>query len=139
MADVTTQELIRYFERVKCRGVIPYNNSQMVAAVRESSLKQDSQSLEQLLYVMEKAYCRINFEEPTQTLRNARDTFATLAYFADHTPSSGEWLSIGPVKAYASREHYGRAMCIAQEIFKNRQIDLMNDVFCESGSDFSSN
>ena len=80
MGNLTTQELTKYFEHVKGREKIPYEYWDMVTAVRKSSLKHDVKGLEQLLYSMEKAWCRINPHQQSEMLIAARDRFLILAY-----------------------------------------------------------
>jgi len=130
MPNVTTQELIEFFRTTKERAIIPYKNSEMIAAVKQSSFKQDIDSLEQLLNEMTDAYIRVNPDKPRETMiRNVQETFVTLAYLADHDPSFEEWKSIGPIDAYVHECDYERVMNLVKKIFGCQKINLMRDVF----------
>lgn len=129
MQEPTTQDLIRFFETTIVRD-IPFLNSQMVAAVKQSSKEENIGTLEKMLDSMTNAYVRLNPEKSRETMiKNARETFATLAYLADHNPSPEGWKAIGPIDAYAHECDYGRAMSLVRKIFDLKKIDLMRDVF----------
>lgn len=140
MAEISAQELIEWLNTTTDR-TIPYKNSQMVGAVKDTSSLQDENSLEQLSDAMVDAYVRLNPDKPYETMvRNARETLATLAYLADHEPASpAEWVALGPVKAYKSPQLYGAAMSLVKRIYDKKQIDLMRDVFQDNGFDPSLN
>jgi len=140
MSALTTQKLTTYFKNVKSREKVPYEYWDMVAAVRKSSLKQDSRALEQLLYSMEESWCRLNPnpEQPEQILRAARDQFLTLVYLADHCQSPTKWIHLESLTSYARRECYGKTMNITYEIFKKRGIDLVGYASKEYCPNFSS-
>lgn len=129
MTKASIQELIEFL-RTATNNTVPYKNSQMVAAVKDAASLRDMASLEQLSDAMVDAYVRLNPDKPHETMvRNAIDTIATLAYLADHSPSSDEWITLGPVKAYMQRHQYGNAMTLVKRIYDKRQIDLMRDIF----------
>lgn|SRR3989338_8660571 len=139
MTEVSVQELIEFFETTTDR-TIPYKIPQMVAAVKNAASGEDVDSLERLSDAMVDAYVRLNPNKSPETMvRNARETLATLAYFADHDPTPAEYVALGPVKAYKSPQYYGTAMGLVKIIYDSKQMDLMRDVFLNKRSDPSLN
>lgn len=129
MPDLTTQELIECLRTTKDKKP-PFPISQMVKAIKQSSMKQDENSLEKLLDTMKEAFIRLNPGKLHKTMiRSARENLATLAYLADCNFSLHDWVSIGPKDAYAHKCDYGKAMNLVKKIFDRRGIDLTKDVF----------
>jgi len=129
MTTLTTETLTAYFNTTLGRDPIPYKNSEMVHAIRASSLQQDREALEHLLDALEASFVRAIPENKETILKHARELLADLAYFADHDPSYREYSTLGPAKAYAQRAQ-GRAMSLVQVIFEKRAIAL-GKVFAE--------
>ncbi|MBI5061873.1 MAG: hypothetical protein HZB67_06210 [Candidatus Aenigmarchaeota archaeon] len=132
MTKLTIQELTSYFRRVRTSETIPYKNSEMVFAVKDASSVDDFRSLSELSEAIEEGYSRANpTEDRKKMVSNARGTLATLAYLADHDPSPLDWMSLGPVAAFADEGCYGSAMSLLRKVYESREIDLMKDVFRE--------
>lgn len=136
MEELSAKELIGWL-RTTTTKVVPYKNSQMVAVVRNAALLNDKNSLEELSNALVGAYIKFNKNKPREVMvRNALETLATLAYLADHNPSSPlDWMALGPVKAYQLQQHYGPAMSIVKSIYSEMQIDLIKDIYQESSSE----
>ncbi len=125
MSHTTAQELASFYRNF-CSGDVTPPLGEMVSAVRMSSLKKDEDSLEDLLDALMESYVRLNPDKPKNIMiRNAREAFATLAYFADHNPTTPEhYRSFGPGGAYRQPHQHGPAMTLVKKICDKRQIDL---------------
>ena len=124
--ETTIRDLVEFLETAQSRE-IPFKNSDMVSAVRSAALQNDEASLRRLSEAMVEGYIRLNPLKSREIMtQNAHETVLSLAYLADHSPdSSTEWVNLGPEKAYADNQYYGRAMSLVKRTYESRQMDVV--------------
>ena len=130
MADVSIHDLIKWC-RSTTDGSFPCRDNQIAIALREVASLKDKNSLGQLCDAMVDAVVRLNPDEQYETnVRDARETLAILALYADHHyDSPDKWAELELVKAYKYLEYYGPAMKLVKEIYADKRINLIGDVF----------